>query len=964
MQKLSLRRQDCYTSQHDATHVLSSPVSTQTGTDASSQQHLDLWSAAYREAFDCLEEDTRQAILKGKKADQLFTQLKSMDKEASDESLLKRSIKHLQSLQQALEDFKLALDRASPISSIGPTTTATVLDAVKSDEATTADVELAKRVGEMLEQISYIDEGDILGQRLVMHRALVSVYGKLIEFNQAASKITEQGTGLLMTLVTENRHPPSIAHELRKQADNLRTKQKDISEILNDIISMFYDNDILQWLHGDKTRWQRQKHAHFQQQQADQACNFLLSDSRFIKWYHAVESQELALIGPMGCGKTMAMSFVVDQLTRRNESEMPQPTVCYHYCQDDKTGQAVDVLSTLIMSLLEQLSGLIETFHQWYKQCRASGYIEPETDPRKLEEFLTQTLEALDGPLFVVIDGLDQCDRASRRLLVQVLRRLLQKCPRLKIMFSTRPEEEILGQLEAVPQIRLPFSPEWDRFIVDKTVEQKLSSLPQDVKTLVKDTLSGLAQGSATWTEMTVELIEDRGIRDLGPMKAFLDNMPRPGKLSELYIKLLSRYTSKDAENQKLAITALEILAVSRRHLSILELAWAVALRTAPGTSTVADLASLTDHSRILKLIQPFIAYIDFSSLRKHQVRLAHPSIKEFVLNELSILGPGLSGWNAAEAGGQTPNRRAAALEASLLDICIRYLSLEEIGSKDLFSEEQVLMLEMPKEVDLFGELDGSAEYDAHCTWEVWEENAIKYDVSERGFGEFFVYASCYWVEHLGAMTPPNLPELKRIEKLCHAGSTRLRNWTMQNSRPQCTVEPRFPFDASLYDPLSIISLYGSPAMLQHMIETSDLTSDSFLPRPAMGAADQVLQWSDLSRVRALFRSGQTGPQLRNFDFFRLVIHRWSPSDQRGAEWDDVFRLLDEVENLLIEERWGYDVFSVAVNRGCQPMVRRLLLRARQMPGLRAELQRGLGQDSGATSLVRSYIDGLVRDGS
>jgi hypothetical protein len=48
----------------------------------------------------------------------------------------------------------------------------------------------------------------------------------------------------------------------------------------------------------------------------------------------------------------------------------------------------------------------------------------------------------------------------------------------------------------------------------------------------------------------------------------------------------------------------------------------------------------------------------------------------------------------------------------------------------------------------------------------------IHYDPTERGFGEFFVYASCHWLEYFGSITVNSLPRLENIEDLCRAGLT------------------------------------------------------------------------------------------------------------------------------------------------------------------------------------------------
>lgn len=90
----------------------------------------DVWSAAYREAVDSLGEGINVAIFKGENVAQLFRQLEEVDKEATQESAFLRGVRYLHSLQVPLERFKLALDLATPLTSIEPTA-ATVFGVVR-----------------------------------------------------------------------------------------------------------------------------------------------------------------------------------------------------------------------------------------------------------------------------------------------------------------------------------------------------------------------------------------------------------------------------------------------------------------------------------------------------------------------------------------------------------------------------------------------------------------------------------------------------------------------------------------------------------------------------------------------------------------------------------------------------------------------------------------------------------------
>ncbi len=354
------------------------------------------------------------------------------------------------------------------------------------------------------------------------------------------------------------------------------------------------------------------------------------------------------------------------------------------------------------------------------------------------------------------------------------------------------------------------------------------------------------------------------------------------GKHPEVYADaagLFPHRTTNDPESDKLAIAALKILAIARRPLSILELGWAVAPGVTPlnAITSVESLAALVDHQRVLRLSCPFVNTdnVDFGDVRKRQLnfKLVQPSAAEF------IVGRRASGAHLSEI-----------LEAEILDICIRYLLLDPIGEVSLFSEDLAAIKELPQSANLFDDDDSDAEANntagsvLNSTWEGYERDMARFDPAERGFGELFAYASCHWIEHFGTTSGDenSRPHLKDIENLCQAGSTRISNWISQNSRPDCTLKARFEFDSSLYDPLSITALYGSEAMLRRVLKESDFDDMSkFKPVPAMEAADQILQWGELSRLRLLW-SSKIGLQVWNMEFFRRVLN-WTKTVRTGV---------------------------------------------------------------------------------
>jgi hypothetical protein len=62
--------------------------------------------------------------------------------------------------------------------------------------------------------------------------------------------------------------------------------------------------------------------------------------------------------------------------------------------------------------------------------------------------FLESVLVILDRLLFIVIDGLDECDSILRKTLLEYLKHLSNKTLRLKTLLSSCPEEGILEQLD------------------------------------------------------------------------------------------------------------------------------------------------------------------------------------------------------------------------------------------------------------------------------------------------------------------------------------------------------------------------------------------------------------------------------------------------------------------------------------------------------------------------------------
>ena len=182
--------------------------------------------------------------------------------------------------------------------------------------------------------------------------------------------------------------------------------------------------------------------------------------------------------------------------------------ICYYYFKDDETGKALYIHSSLILQLLDQQEGFKVDCVKWYDNTRKSELLDPAQSSVNPGKFFSTCVKTLDRPLFVVIDGLDECDGESQNELIALLNSLSKRMLRLRVFFSSRPQEGIENLLYGATQIRWIPSRERDAFIVEHTVKRCLREFPTAIQSLVTERLCGLAQGSAIWVKLTIELIQ------------------------------------------------------------------------------------------------------------------------------------------------------------------------------------------------------------------------------------------------------------------------------------------------------------------------------------------------------------------------------------------------------------------------------------------------------------------------
>ncbi|KAK8085453.1 hypothetical protein PG997_006724 [Apiospora hydei] len=430
----------------------------------SSRKPEGLWSAAYREAVES-QETIDQTILEVEKIQDLFVQLEATETGSPDDSLFRRGLKHLESIKGPLTQMKLMLDLTSPLASAEPAA-ATVIGVVQGVTAlaislATAREKLTENIGKMLDQIQVIDDCDAVGQNLVhrstVHKALVKVYITMLEFYGVAYKLLHMSTGkLTFKLFQDNTQLPGIISRfieltniLKGYIDMATTEM--VAEIHTNIVS----NDVKQWLGFDKILTRDRFYTGAEGAMSDAACEWLLEDETFRSWYSSPGSSQLVLAGEMGCGKTVLTTYVTKRILQRSDHQMPRSLVCYHYCRDDESGNALYIAQSLVLQLLHQHAKPLEKqFHDWYTAICAQNKPAPTTDLVALQKYFFDRIEEIgrDREVVVILDGLDECDPGIAGF-VNGFKEKSGTVPHLKVLYSTRPYTRILEMLSHVQQL-------------------------------------------------------------------------------------------------------------------------------------------------------------------------------------------------------------------------------------------------------------------------------------------------------------------------------------------------------------------------------------------------------------------------------------------------------------------------------------------------------------------------------
>ncbi|KAJ4211816.1 hypothetical protein NW759_012104 [Fusarium solani] len=357
----------------------------------------------------------------------------------------------------------------------------------------------------------------------------------------------------------------------------------------------------------------------------DGTCEWFTSHPRFHLWRDSETSSLLWVTGEPGCGKSVLSRYLADEVLRNL-------SLCYFFFKADVKGQdmAEDALCCILRQLFEQRPQLLSD--------RIFQLLEDDGDRvrasiRRLWRILVSAASKNTASQIVcILDGLDECQEESRRLLVETLNSFFDeahKTPRLKVLITSRTLSHAERRLyKPTPNIHLGRDPQSDfgslGAEIDLAISCRLAGLSAKLN-LTEWEQRKLAMETKQVPERThlwVFLLLEYLANSTGQAKISCRNLPTT--VDEVYEKILAT-SPRPMKTRKL----LEIIMAAVRPLTLTEMAVALAVEECHTSQSELDIEP-DDHFRhtLQRLCGPLISVIN------GRIYLFHQTLKAFLIRE------------------------------------------------------------------------------------------------------------------------------------------------------------------------------------------------------------------------------------------------------------------------------------------------------------------------------------------
>ncbi|KAF5534767.1 NACHT domain-containing protein [Fusarium napiforme] len=309
------------------------------------------------------------------------------------------------------------------------------------------------------------------------------------------------------------------------------------------------------------------------QKRYPKSAEWIFGTDEFKRWVNGTTPGLLWCSGKMGSGKSIICASVIDYLLTQRSSAQSHVTFFFSRFDDSESMKAETILRALArqMVTIQDVSG--DT-----KQALETIQDAPEDISSELSRLLTRLLSRKGSSSWVILDGIDECQRVEREILIKALRSILNDGANARLFITSRDHatsmfKEACVSLEQV-SMNCSLAQDGMAQFVDQAVQKCLDSedLLVSNRTLIneiKNTLVKHADGMILWATLIIRHLCVQPNNEKIREAIALRNLPR--NLTEIFNRILDRIVSGEKENIVQALLPWIVAAKQPLTLSQLE---------------------------------------------------------------------------------------------------------------------------------------------------------------------------------------------------------------------------------------------------------------------------------------------------------------------------------------------------------------------------------------------------------
>lgn len=446
----------------------------------------------------------------------------------------------------------------------------------------------------------------------------------VIERQKANFNLARQNDHIALTRIIGKNIDKGI-NEITTELSNLQTSGR--------------HQDIYRWLSAPDPSWnynEALKNRH------TSTGDWFLKTDAYSVWL-SKPGHLLWLYGIPGCGKTILCSTIIENTKSCCQSQKDSVMLYFYFDFSDVEKQhSGKMIRSLLIQLSSQSIQMPDVLESLYFSCR-NGECQPTSD--SLLMTFHQLLKRFKA-VYLVIDALDEC--SDRRTLLEDIDRFCHwQDANLHILLTSRREKEIEESIEPLCNDHgkiciqsMLINDDIRSYIRSRLqTDQGLKRWQGKLKTQleIENTLMEKTDGMFRWAACQLDSLRD--CLNLRELRKTLKSLPKT--LDDTYIRIL---TSVKDDHLQYVLKILQWLTFSARPLELEELAEIVAI----------DVQSHPRFDPENRFSEPRDVFLICSSLvsletqksnalrnqnNKNIVKLAHFSVKEFLLSERILQG-------------------------------------------------------------------------------------------------------------------------------------------------------------------------------------------------------------------------------------------------------------------------------------------------------------------------------------